>query len=171
MNTMNTNTNKMGAAITLLSDCIQYHAGLIPGGFEASPDAPGTFPDVLQNYQDTGKVVVYDGDSDDCIFPAAINIAFRAWHDHLHITLNQGFNLGGEYAVLLEHQALFTRWFYQHKGGTLSGAGVLALELLRLEIYAQRQFYAARGAFVKRQGAFNVNMYHKQQSAYATFKD
>lgn len=34
----------------------------------------------------------------------AVNIAFRAWHDSLHLALNADFGSAGEYVVALEHR-------------------------------------------------------------------
>ena len=51
----------------------------------------------------TSGLVVWSGASDSTIYgDRAINWAFRAWHDSLHLALNADFSMQGEKLVALE---------------------------------------------------------------------
>lgn len=66
-----------------------------------SDNAPYSFETLKANA--TSGLVVWSGASDNTIYgDRAINWAFRAWHDSLHLKLNAPFTLDGEKLVALE---------------------------------------------------------------------
>lgn len=67
----------------------------------ACPDAPSTFT-ALQAASVSDSLPVYDGGCDGTIYSApAINHAFRAWHDSMHLNLSAQFNATGELDLTL----------------------------------------------------------------------
>lgn len=62
--------------------------------------APHSFETLKAN---CGRLVVWSGGSDKTIYgDRAVNWAFRAWHDSLHLKLNAPFTEAGETQVALE---------------------------------------------------------------------
>ena len=72
-------------------------ARALPLGFDVSPDAPSTYEALCNTHRFTGRVVVWDGESDNTIYEdREVNYAFRAWHDACHIVGAYPFTLEGE---------------------------------------------------------------------------
>ncbi len=72
----------------------------------ATPDAPDTFEKLEAWYimhklgLTPASLPVYDGGCDNTIYSTpAVNYAFRAWHDILHLNLDAGFDADGERRV------------------------------------------------------------------------
>jgi hypothetical protein len=58
----------------------------------------------LQAARDASALPVNPQCADGSIYSSvAVNLAFRAWHDTLHLALDAGFDAPGELAVALEH--------------------------------------------------------------------
>lgn len=69
--------------------------------FTVKDDAPDTLEKLTR--QNASSLVVWAGASDSTIYgDPAVNWAFRAWHDYLHIKLNAEFNEHGETIVAIE---------------------------------------------------------------------
>jgi len=76
---------------------VEMAARTIPHGFHTSPDAPNTWEALRADYALYGVVTVWDGASDRTIYDdAAVNMAFRAWHDFRHISAGADFTPCGE---------------------------------------------------------------------------
>lgn len=96
--------------------------------------APDTFEDVMRNYRETGRIIVWNGASENTIFPSAsVNWQFRAWHDWLHIQTGIGFTPQDE--ILLG----------RIQAGTV--ADRLASVVL-IEVAEQARYYAETGLFI-----------------------
>lgn len=69
-------------------------------------DANGpTSWDELRAVRDVSPLPINPQSAEGSIYSSvAVNLAFRAWHDSLHLALNAGFDHAGEHAVALEHQ-------------------------------------------------------------------
>lgn len=66
----------------------------------ATPDAPSTFAELTAAHAKGGPLPVFDGGCDRTIYSTpAVNHAFRAWHDSLHVTLAAQFDEDGEWSV------------------------------------------------------------------------
>lgn len=64
---------------------------------------PDTLAKVFQAYSETGRLVVWAGASDKTVFGCpALNWAFRAWHDSVHMAVMGEFTRQGETLVALE---------------------------------------------------------------------
>jgi hypothetical protein len=69
----------------------------------ATPDAPGTLEGLQEwaaSAAPSDPLPVYDGGCERTIFSTpAVNHAFRAWHDSLHLAFGLGFDKVGEYGA------------------------------------------------------------------------
>lgn len=76
------------------------------------------------------------------------NIAFRAWHDAVHLAIHEGFSKAGEYAVAAE------------QASQLRALGVeeSTIEAIWLDIVAQVEYYQVHKAFVDDQLAFTARV-------------
>lgn len=77
------------------------------GTWQAAPDAPDDFDTLLRQWTETGRMVVTDrwNASDHPHFTShEAYIAFRAWHDWLHVTYHGAFDLTGECQMLALHE-------------------------------------------------------------------
>lgn len=114
--------------------------------FEARAVAPGTLADLYDCAGHAG-LIVYDGASDTTLYGCArVNLAFRAWHDALHLAHGFTFDLEGErQACTAQVRALLKRF---------PSAPAWALNLIRAEIEGQAEHFAAFGYFPENQAAF-----------------
>jgi hypothetical protein len=72
-------------------------AKLFPAGFDVASDAPDTFEKLASHVEKTGRMLVWNGASDNTIFgDAEVNYAFRAWHDWCHLSGGCEFTPEGE---------------------------------------------------------------------------
>ena len=79
---------------------------VLPCGFDVSEIAPQDFDSLLAHYQETGRVLVWNGASGKTIFAdAEVNFAFRAWHDSKHIIARLPFNRAGKFEALAMQKA------------------------------------------------------------------
>ena len=73
---------------------------LLPRGFDVSPSAPGTWPDLQAHFRRTGRIAVWDGASESSVYgDSEVNYAFRAWHDCAHLRGGYDFTPEGETAA------------------------------------------------------------------------
>ena len=115
---------------------------LLPQGFDVSDTAPNTFKELKRVYEQTGRVVVWSGASENTIYrDARVNHAFRAWHDHHHLTGDLPFTVNGEKAVCELQKA------------DCEGC-ILCEKLLDAEINGQIAFYMKYGKSVLKQRDF-----------------
>ena len=85
---------------------LQIVSRLFPCGFDVSDNAPDTFEKLQAHYQETGRILVWSGASEQTIFgDPEINYAFRAWHDWRHITESADFSPDGERTVCEKQKA------------------------------------------------------------------
>lgn len=76
-----------------------------PKNYLVKDFAPDTFESLQSNR--TYGLVIYAGASDNTVYgDPAVNHAFRAWHDMLHLSLNADFSVEGEKRVGLEQAKL-----------------------------------------------------------------
>lgn len=70
---------------------------LFPTGFDVGANAPETFEAINEHIARTGRMLVWNGASENTIYDdAEVNYAFRAWHDWCHWFGHFDFSLGGE---------------------------------------------------------------------------
>jgi hypothetical protein len=107
--------------------------------YNVSDVAPDTFETLKSNV--VSILTVWSGASDKTIYgDAAVNHAFRAWHDSLHLKLNAPFTLEGEILVAkFQANAL--------KNDAL-GAIIMA------EVQGQAEYFAKHGTFPENQVEF-----------------
>ena len=121
----------------------------------ADANAPDTY-EKLTKWASTNKLVfdslpVYDGASDNTIYSCnAVNYAFRAWHDALHIIHGLGFTPEEEKQIgLLQMQAMVNY-----------GASHQDAMLVYLDVCAQVDYYKLHGEFVYNQQDFIAFVYN-----------
>ena len=65
-----------------------------------TPDAPSSLADLLALAPQADRIPVWSGGSDCTIWSSpAVNYAYRAWHDSIHLHLGAGFDAAGELEV------------------------------------------------------------------------
>lgn len=127
---------------------------LLAPKFEARPDAPATFAEIMAT---RGRLVrpVWDGASEASIYGAPeINHAFRAWHDACHVAGQFGFDLGGEKQTC----EMQVKQFYC----VFPSAPSDVAALLCAEIIGQAEYFAEFGEFPEDQRAFVVDYLNRQ---------
>lgn len=93
----------------------------------------------------SGRLLVWAGASERTVYgDPAVNWAFRAWHDALHLGLRLPFDSRGEHALALEHAAVM---------GRRSDAWA---RVMLAEVYGQVRHVQLHGAFPSDQAAFTV---------------
>lgn len=91
------------------------------------------------------EIPVWDGASDDSIYgSAAVNYAYRAWHDATHIKLGLDFSMESERQVALDH--VRTAWE--------AGLSVEDCNLLWIDSQGQNEYFKVHGDFVDNQREF-----------------
>lgn len=141
-------------------------AELFPSGFDVSDNAPETY-EALRAQTDThGRMIVYGGASDQTIFgDAAVNHAFRAWHDYHHYHGYSAFTPKGEArACAAQIVDVFLRYGVTEQTQRWAA-------LLDAEVNGQLAYAAAhRGIFPTDQKAFVTAYLDKPAAAViATF--
>lgn len=107
---------------------LRYRAALV---------APDTFEELQRHI---GELVVYSGDSDKTIYgDSRVNLAFRAWHDRLHLRLQTPFTLEGE--------TLVARYQANRLGGVLG-------DIIMAEVVGQAEYFKTHGSFPVDQSEF-----------------
>lgn len=131
------------------------HAALDLHGvaWEARDVAPETFEEARASYAERGRVVVWNGASDNTVYAKPRdNWAARAWHDFHHIRGGYKFTLEGERATC-EAQGVDLEIL--HAAGVLDqNEAADAWRLLRLEVIGQAEHFAEHGEFPADQVAF-----------------
>jgi hypothetical protein len=128
---------------------IAIASDLFPDGFDVSADAPGTYA-ALKAHLDAGKrLVVYDGGCEGRIYgDAAVNHAFRAWHDFSHWKGEHDFSVEGECRVF-DMQRRHLLYVCGDTPQTWRWIGIL-----RAEVIGQRLLYERHKRFVEDQRGF-----------------
>lgn len=76
---------------------------VMPCGFDVADDAPNTYEDLRRHVDQTGRICVWNGASENTIFDDAyVNYAMRAWHDWTHYRYEHDFSLAGEISTALQ---------------------------------------------------------------------
>lgn len=105
--------------------------------YSVADTAPSTFEDLIK----APSLIVWSGASDRTIYgDPAVNWAFRAWHDSLHLKLNAPFTLEGEKRVALEQARLVD-------------SDAIA-RIILAEVVGQAEYFAKQGEFPVDQVAF-----------------
>lgn len=131
------------APLSVAFNCAVLHivSKLLPCGFDVSADAPQDFDSLVAHHAETGRVLVWNGASDQTIFAdAEVNFAFRAWHDSKHITGGFPFTFDGEMSALNAQKADVNRLY---DGETAA----YFCTLLDAEIYGQWLYQQTHGGF------------------------
>lgn len=102
--------------------------------FDVADRAPETLADVVAHYRASGRLLVWAGASDACIFDAASNWRFRAWHDWAHVRTQLGFDVASEVAL--------GKW-----QAAEAQSDALAT-LVHLEVSGQAAHYGRTGSFI-----------------------
>lgn len=135
---------ELNAAIVHLVD------KLLPQGFDVSPNAPSSF-EALKAQYDCGRMVVWDGASDDTVFAEPrVNYAFRAWHDLTHIVYQCPFTIDGE-SEALNMQLIDLLEFFP---GIPTETMARWKAILVAEVDGQGEYNARYGRFPVNQRAF-----------------
>lgn len=110
---------------------------------------PNSLDKLRSETQRLGIMPVNTDHCDNNIFGSReINVAFRAWHDHIHLEHNLEFNLEGELrASFIQAAELPSDWYEERL-------------LLIYEITGQALYFLSHGVFVENQRKF-TNILHK----------
>lgn len=114
----------------------------------ATPNAPSTLAD-LQAWKAQAQpgepIPVFDGGCDRTIFSSpAVNHAFRAWHDSLHLEHGFGFDKPGEYGIAGLHAEL----------AAAAGLDAFDQRALLFEVFGQFNYAEVFGEFPTDQALF-----------------
>lgn len=157
----------MTQAIDRTLDAAILHLAALkfPQGFDVSPNAPDTLPKLCALLDSGARMVVFDGGSDATIFgSAAVNYAFRAWHDWHHWKHKLAFDaVGAARACYYQQQDLLDTF-----GNT---ARVRSwCRLLDAEVNGQLSYSAWHsGEFPKDQRAFTLAYLADPAAVHSTF--
>lgn len=101
-----------------------------PHNFTVGSNAPETYGGLKQ----IGHMYVYGGASEQTIYGApSDNHRFRAWHDTIHLALDQDFYPAGEAVVAREHARILGQW------------SAIAADLVYADVYHQVEYAKAHG--------------------------
>jgi hypothetical protein len=109
--------------------------------------APSTWPELKEAARsgNTNPLPVFDGGCERTIYTRpAVNHAFRAWHDTLHLTLWAGFSHGGELAVARAHYDACRR----------AGLPDASAALIGFDTWGQYRYFETTGEFLDDQREF-----------------
>lgn len=131
-------------------------AMLMPEGYDvtAKDDADiNSFKAICDYYSKTGRVIVSSANSEHTIYShPEINVAFRAWHDYIHITQGLKFTRKGEAKVCCVQQAQAAN--YLSENGASPEEIDFVVRCLHIEVVEQVEHYFETGQFVGDQVAF-----------------
>ena len=114
--------------------------------YEARADAPSTYAE-LTSCSGRARLPVWEGASDRTIYQsAAVNHAFRAWHDATHVAIGADFTLEGERRTCEAQIAALYIAF--------PSAPAIYATFLRVEIVEQALYLAKAGTFPCDQATF-----------------
>lgn len=121
---------------------------VLPCGFDVSSKAPQDFESLLAHYDKTGRILVWNGASEQTIFAdSEVNFAFRAWHDSKHITGGFNFMRKGEISAMRAQQMDVVTLY---NGPTMH----FFCDLIKAEVQGQFDYKERRGGFPVDQLAF-----------------
>lgn len=127
--------------LKLLPETEQFLLDVAPPHF-ASPDSPTSYEAVRAQAERYGIYHVFSGGSVDTVFSGrAIQYAYRAWHDSIHLKYNIDFSMESE----LEVAEL------QEKIALAAGIDPRDAMILRLDLEAHIKYYYAKGEHPDRQ--------------------
>lgn len=89
---------------------------LLPNGYVACGDSPGTLDEVIAFFERTGKVAVSNAFNAKRLFGTpAVCQCFDAWHDYCHVLTRGSFDIPGEKLVNTAQQAHLLQWWRTSK--------------------------------------------------------
>lgn len=120
--------------------------------YKIAKNAPNTFIDLMDDFNKNGIITVYNGNTNNTIYnDDQVNLDFRAWHDHTHITHKLDFTLQSEYKTCDIQIAKLKKY-------NLSD---ILLKIFELDIKAQVKYYYTNKKYINNQFKFidDVLMY------------
>jgi hypothetical protein len=96
-------SRSLSRRIMRLASSVRDSSGIRPNFTDPAPD---NYPALLAAYeraQVTGRLDIWNGASDSAIYPAAINVQFRFWHDMGHIAHGLSFTPDDERELQERH--------------------------------------------------------------------
>jgi hypothetical protein len=136
---------------TLFESVTNYFASFID--YEVAENAPDTFEGIKEHYENTGKLLVWNGASDNTIFSnPQSNYAFRAWHDFCHIKANADFTPSGERDTMLLQIRMVMDCEHLSKR-----AKDICTKILQVEVLSQLQHALQFGDFPENQRHFAID--------------
>lgn len=136
---------------------------LMPDGYDVTlyESRCNTFAKIKKYYKDTGRVLVSLHSSDCTIYgDPKVNVAFRAWHDYVHITHNLDFSADGERntrKIQQDHVLFYGQGYNQQ---TL----LLFCTLLFIEVDCQLAHYLKYREYVQDQRQFCKDLIQSLQN-------
>lgn len=117
-------------------------------------DLKGTFLEHKDYFREYGKIRIWKGASNNTIYGSSnVNLYFRAWHDHTHITNDLGYSPIEESIVAeIQKSQLPEDWIIERK-------------LIDIEVTGQVQYHYLNGEFVKDQRQFTAIYYQDPMTA------
>ena len=147
----------VGHLLTEFSKAVVHISGiLMPDGFDTTADESlvDTFEKVSTILDDTGRICVWSGASDNTIYTSPeVNHAFRAWHDYRHMSLQAPFTQAGERCVCERQQ----RDIDLYCGYASKALRDEFKRILDIEINQQIEYKLSTGEFVSDQLQFYIN--------------
>ena len=117
--------------------------------FEVSLRAPDTW----QALQESKSIVISPYGSETAVFPLHVNLAFRAWHDSIHLKVCADFSLAGE------SKACEAQIEDLYKATTNRALRRFGSKILECEIVLQAEYFFKTGMFVADQKAFTLKAF------------
>lgn len=115
--------------------------------YKESNEDLGSFEDLKTRYKKDGYLTINNSFCENNIFGSKeVNIAFRAWHDLIHIELNEGFEYMQETRVAFKQIAELPEDWKEEKLLILS------------EIIGQAAYHEKTNSFVDNQRLFTSNL-------------
>lgn len=127
---------------------------LMPYGFDTIKNQLecDSLEKITTYFKETGRVLVWSDKCDTSIFQNSdVNIAFRAWHDFVHIDNQFPFTLQGEIDVCRIQQRQVKQALLPYT------VEVMCLKLLEIEVIEQVKHYFNTGTYVKDQRKFTID--------------
>jgi hypothetical protein len=133
---------------------------IFPLGFDVSADAPDSLAKVISHFENTGRICVWSGASENTVFgDAEVNYAFRAWHDSKHLQGKHHFSESGESAVA-DMQCADIRALF----GNTAEADYFCL-IVQAEVMGQLEYKEKFGGFPLDQYGFTAAYVTNPESA------
>jgi len=131
-------SNRLNAFIETRAAGLKYNAGNFP---------EMDFPDFKKLTEETGYMQISNENCEGTIFGnPEVNVMFRAWHDSIHIQLNEDFGYMAEARVAFAQCAeLPNDWHFER-------------QLILCEVIAQAAHHEKTGNFVADQRKFTIEV-------------